>query len=258
MRLYRGAPGTARDFMGEAKMDTEELQALRETHRRWLTKLKILDKPWLVLGSAPHPTLPPDIVAHCARMDVNNAGKTANMLGLPAADVTFRKRKKSWEEHPDVRTRGLLWLHTRPLWVMRLKLLMKPSVRYHSLMRATKEEREAIVEHMCGGLPGDIGETGHVTNGVAALCYALFVGVPSVTLAGFSLTVMGHSYNEKGSTRRQIAEDTYVLSKLRERPDVFTTEQGLSDSIGIRHVYGLQDILEIPRADCSRSLTGRH
>lgn len=231
----------------ERKMNTQELQALRETHRRWLAKLKILDRPWLILGSAPNPTLPTDIVAHCARMDVNNAGKTANMLGLPAADLTFRKRKKSWEEHPDVRTRGLLWLHTRPLWVMRLKLLMKPSVRYRSLMRATKEEREAIVDHVCGGMPTDIGETGHVTNGVAALCYALFMGVPSATLAGFSLTVMGHSYNEKGSTRRQIDEDAYVLSKLRERPEVFTTEEGLSASIGIRHVARLEDILQASR-----------
>ena len=233
----------------DGKMKKQELQALRETHRRWLAKLEILDRPWLVLGSAPNPTLPSDIVAHCARMDVNNAGKTANMLGLPAADLTFRKRKKSWEEHPDVRTRGLLWLHTRPLWVMRLKLLMKPSVRYRSLMRATKEEREAIVEHMCGGMPKDIGETGHVTNGVAALCYALFMGVPSVTLAGFSLTVMGHSYNEKGNTRRQIAEDAYVLSKLRERPDVFTTEEGLSASIGIRHVSRLEDIRDASMTD---------
>ena len=240
MRLYRGASWLAPRLSGLGMVDMEDLQALRDAHRRWLTKLGILDKPWLILGSAPYPTLPPDIVAHCARMDVNNSGKTAAMLGLPAADLTFRKRKKSWEEHPDVHTRGLLWLHTPPLWVMRLKLLMKPRVRYRSLMRATKEEREAIVEHICGGIPGDIGECGHVTNGVAAACYALFVGVPSVTLAGFSLTVMGHSYNEKGSTRRQIAEDTYVLSKLRDRANVFTTEQGLSDSIGIRHVSCLE------------------
>jgi hypothetical protein len=223
-------------------MDAEHLQTLRNDHRRWLTKLGILDRPWLVLGSAPQPTLPADIVAHCARMDVNNAGKTAEILGLPPADLTFRKRKKSWEEHPNVRTRGLLWLHTRPLWVMRLKLLTMPSVRYQSLKRATKEEREAIVDHVCGGMPGDIGETGHVTNGVAALCYALFMGVPSVTLAGFSLTSMGHSYNDKGSTRRQIAEDTYVLQKLKDRADVFTTEQGLADHIGIRRVTRFEDI----------------
>lgn len=219
-----------------------DLEDFRERHRLWLKKLGILDKPWLLFGSAPSPTLPPDLLAACARVDINNSGKTANALGLRPADLTFRKKKKSWDEHPYVRTRGLLWLHTRPLWVMHLKLLLKPGVRYKSLMRATKAEREAIVNLMCGGLPTDVGDVGKVTNGVAALCYGLFLGVPSVTLSGFSLTVMGHSYNDKNSTRRQIAEDTYVLTKLRDRGDVFTTEAGMASAVGLPLVTGYDDL----------------
>ncbi|MFD1326807.1 hypothetical protein [Mycoplana ramosa] len=215
------------------KMEPGALGALREKHRRWLARLGILDRPWLILGSAPSPTIPPDLIGHCARVDINNSGKTANALGLPPADLTFRKRRKSWEEHPHVRTRGLLWLHNKPLWWMRLELLAKPHVRYASLMRATKPEREAIVAAVSGGLPADIGEVGKVTNGVAALCYGLFVGAPSVTLAGFSITKMGHSYDDKGKVRRQIAEDTFVLVRLRDRENVFTTEPDLSECIGL-------------------------
>ncbi|MDQ0322870.1 hypothetical protein QO002_005076 [Pararhizobium capsulatum DSM 1112] len=211
----------------------DHLQSFRTEHRRWLVNLGILDKPWLLFGSAPDPTLPEDILRHCARVDINNSGKMANMLGLPPADLTFRKKKKSWEEHPFVRTRGLLWLHTRPLWIMRVKLLFKPSVQYKSLMRATKSDREAIVQLVSGGLPADVGDVGKVTNGVAALCYALYMGVPSVTLSGFSLTKMGHSYNDKGSVRRQIEEDTFVLTQLRNRGNVFTTERELSEHVGI-------------------------
>ncbi|KQY42504.1 hypothetical protein [Rhizobium sp. Root483D2] len=222
--------------------DIDHLQNFRAEHRKWLTKLGILDRPWLLFGSAPDPTLPQEILQKCARVDINNAGKTANQLGLPPADLTFRKKKKSWEEHPYVRTRGLLWLHTRPLWVMHLKLLLKPNVRYKSLMRATKSDREAIVHHVSGGLPAEIGDVGKVTNGVAALCYALFMGVPSVTLAGFSLQKMGHSYNAKGSVRRQIEEDTFVLTQLRNRGDVFTTERDLSDYVGIPLAQSYQDI----------------
>ncbi|WP_027997459.1 hypothetical protein [Sinorhizobium arboris] len=227
-------------------IEPEALEKLREKHRRWLSRLGILDKPWLILGSAPSPTIPPDLIGYCARVDVNNAGKTANALGLPPADLTFRKRKKSWEEHPHVRTRGLLWLHTKPIWVMYLKLLAMPHVRYKSLMRATKDEREAIVDIVSGGLPSDIGEVGKVTNGVAALCYALFMGVPSVTLAGFSVTKMGHSYDDKGKTRRQIAEDTYVLTQLRDRGNVFTTESELSEHIGLPFVRDKGDIAGKP------------
>ncbi|WP_342587317.1 hypothetical protein [Pseudaminobacter soli (ex Li et al. 2025)] len=214
-------------------IEPDALEALRGRHRRWLSRLGILDKPWLILGSAPSPTIPFDLVGHCARVDVNNSGKTANALGLPPADLTFRKRKKSWEEHPHVRTRGLLWLHTQPLWVMYLSLLAKPRVRYESLMRATKAEREAIVDVVTGGLPSDVGDVGHVTNGVAALCYALFTGVPSVTLAGFSITKMGHSYDNKGKIRRQIAEDTFVLTRLKDRGNVFTTELDLAQHVGL-------------------------
>lgn len=223
-------------------METVDLQAFRDQHRAWLAKLGILDKPWLLFGSAPDPTLPPDILKNCARVDINNSGKMANMLGLPPADLTFRKKKKSWEEHPYVRTRGLLWLHTRPLWVMHLKLLLKPNVRYKTLMRATKADREAIVNLMSGGLPEAIGDVGKVTNGVACLCYALFMGVPSVTLSGFSLTKMGHSYNDKGSTRRQIEEDTYVLTQLRDRGNIFTTEQDLAEHIGLPLVRSFPEI----------------
>lgn len=212
---------------------SDGLDVLRGRHRRWLSQLGMLDKPWLILGSAPCPTIPPDLIGHCARVDVNNSGKTASSLGLPPADLTFRKRKKSWDEHPHVRTRGLLWLHTKPLWVMYLKLLTMPQVRYGSLMRATKEEREAIIDVVSGGLPRDVGEVGKVTNGVAALCYALFMGAPSVTLAGFSLTRMGHSYDDKGRIRRQIAEDTFVLRRLRDRGNIFTTELELSEHVGL-------------------------
>lgn len=215
------------------KMEPDALAILRERHRHWLARLGILDVPWLILGSAPSPTLPPDLIGRCARVDINNSGKTASALGLPPADLTFRKRRKSWEEHPHVRTRGLLWLHNKPLWWMHLELLAKPHVRYESLMRATKPEREAIVRVVSGGLPADIGEVGKVTNGIAALCYALFMGVPSVTLAGFSVTRMGHSYDDKGKVRRQIAEDSFVLTRLRDRGNVFTTEMDLSERIGL-------------------------
>ncbi|MCA1371192.1 hypothetical protein I6F15_28080 [Bradyrhizobium sp. BRP14] len=223
-------------------IEPDGLEIFRENHRRWLSRLGILDKPWLILGSAPSPTIPPELIGYCARVDVNNSGKTANALGLPPADLTFRKKKKSWEEHPYVRTRGLLWLHTRPLWSMRLKLLLRPHVKYKSLMRATKAEREAIVDAVSGGLPADVGEVGKVTNGVAALCYGLFLGVPSITLAGFSLSKMGHSYDDKGKIRRQIAEDTIVLTRLRSRGNVFTTEAELSEHIGLPLVRSGEDV----------------
>ncbi len=36
-------------------IEPEALEKLREKHRRWLSRLGIIDKPWLILGSAPSP-----------------------------------------------------------------------------------------------------------------------------------------------------------------------------------------------------------
>lgn len=211
---------------------------MREKHRRWLSKLGILDKPWLIFGSAPDPTLPSGLVERCARVDINNAGKTASALGLGPADLTIRKRKKSWKEHPNLQTRGLLWYHTAPLSMMYLRLWLKPGVRFKSLKRATKDERNAIVHLVCGGVPEELGETGKVTNGVAAACYALYMGVPAVVLAGISLSKMGHSYDDRGRRRRQIDEDAFVLQKLRNVRNLFTTETDLAARTGIRLASG--------------------
>lgn len=222
--------------------DEATLETIKFEHQRWLTKLGILDRPWLILGSAPEPTLPSDILQNCARVDINNAGRTAEILSLGPADLTIRKRRKTWKEHPRLRTRGLLWFHTAPLFMMHLRLWMKPAVRVGSLKRATKDERDAIVRRIVGSIPEDIGRYGKATNGVASVCYALFLGVPTVVLSGISVVKMGHSYNEVGKLRKQIDEDRYVLQKLSSFPNVVTTEPELSRETGIRLVTSMSEL----------------
>jgi len=209
-------------------------EGFREQQRAWLKSLGILDKPWLILGSAPSPTLPPDLLRSHARIDVNNAGRTAQMLGLGAADLTIRKKNKSWAEHPTLETRGMLWYHTAPLFIMHLQLLMHPRVRVKSLMRASKVERDAIVELISKVSPRGAGETGKATNGVAAICYAIFVGIPEIVLAGLSLSKDGHSYDGLKRTRRQVSEDRLVLTRLKDHPNLLTTEVDLARDVGIK------------------------
>jgi hypothetical protein len=208
--------------------------AFRSRQQKWLAKLGILERPWLILGAAPSPTIPNGILSTHARVDINNSGLTAASLGLGRADLTLRKKSKPWSEHPDLNTRGLLWYNTNPTWLLRLQLLTMPRVRVDSIMAVTRTERDGLVEFMTGESIRGTGDIGKASNGVAGLCYALFMGVPQVVLAGISLSKQGHFYNELARKRLQVSEDAFVLSRLKDRPELFTTEPDLSAEAGIK------------------------
>lgn len=210
------------------------LDAIVRRHGNWLDGLGIRRRPWLILGSAPEPTLPPALAASHVRIDINNAGRTAASLGLGRADLTIRARKKSWEEHPHLDTRGLLWLHTWPPLLLRLQLLGKPYDHVGSLMSLKRPERDAIVSHVAGASVQAIGDLGKVTNGVAAICYGFLLGVPGIVVAGVSLSKLGHSYDQLGRRRRQVDEDAFILERLHLRADLFTTEEDLARDSGLK------------------------
>lgn len=217
-------------------MDNDHLDKLRRQHRKWLRRRGLLDRPWLIFGSAPDPTLPMELAQRCARIDINNAGRTADALGLGAADLTIRTEAKPWAEHPDLRTRAMLWVHPGSLLRMRWHIFRKTKARVGALRRWSREEREAIVDEIVGKPLGGVGDLGKATTGVAAVCYGLFVGVPEIYICGFSIS-SGHSYDERNRARKQIEEDLFAFEQLRARPQLWTTEPALSEQVGLR-LYG--------------------
>lgn len=220
----------------------------QQAQARWLNKIGLLHRPWLILGSAPHPTLPKLLLDTHARVDINNAGRFAVDHGLPPAELTFRAKTRAWSEFPNLRTRGLIWFHSAPHFLMRLQLLLRLRVRVGSLMRVRRLERDATVETVAGVSPhASGGEVGKVTNGVAAVCYALFMGVPEVVIAGFSLSREGHSHDNRERPRRQVAEDAFVLGRIKHYPTLFTTEASFAAETGIKlwtHPENTTDLLK--------------
>ncbi|MCK5932700.1 MAG: hypothetical protein KAG89_11070 [Fulvimarina manganoxydans] len=204
-----------------------------DRYRGWLGELGILDRPWLILGSAPSPTLPAGVLADHARVDINNSGRTAEEMGLGRADLTFRAKAKPWSEHPNLDTHGLLWIHTKPRWYAKLKLRYRPHRHIESLEVLTPKVRERIVMAETALPVSEIGDLGKVTNGIAAACFGLACGVPSIVLAGISLTSGGHSYNQNNRARMQITEDRAVLKALAKRNDISTTEAELAEETGL-------------------------
>ncbi|MBP0614965.1 hypothetical protein [Jiella mangrovi] len=214
-------------------MPQPDLSEFVATHKRWLKPLGILEKPWLVLGSAPDPTVPTELLGSHARIDVNNAGRTAQTMGLGRADLTVRAKKKSWEEHPHTDTRLLLWIHTVPGPLLPLLLIGKPYDHIGKVRPLRRRDREQIVLEVSGISLESIGDLGKVTNGVAIACYGLLLGVPKVVLAGVSLSKVGHSYDQLGRRRRQVQEDRAVLTALAGNPRLATSEADLAADVGI-------------------------
>ena len=193
-----------------------------------------MHKPWLIFGSAPNPTLPSGHLADWARIDINNAGRTAAALGLGRADLTIRTQRKSWAEWPDLDTRALLWTNRWPKLLMYMEMRRKSRAQVGVLKRWPRGERERIVEHVIGASLTGVGQWEKATTGIAAICFALFVGVPRIVVAGMSLDANGHSYDKLARERRQINEDAFALDRLHDRPELFTTENTLVESARLR------------------------
>ncbi|WP_139044044.1 hypothetical protein [Allomesorhizobium alhagi] len=214
--------------------NSEHLSSLMSSHRSWLDRLGIRNKPWLVLGSAPDPTILPSMSKSHARIDINNSGRTAAALGFGRAALTIRARKKTWEEHRELDTRALLWIHERHPLTLRLKVLFRPHRHVGSIAKVTPWEREELIAQVASTQLKGIGSLNKVTNGVFAVCYGLALGVPEIVIAGVSLSKVGHSYDQLQRRRRQVDEDAYVLERLKEHPAVFTTEADLAAETGLR------------------------
>ncbi|WP_102961514.1 hypothetical protein [Mangrovicella endophytica] len=203
-------------------------------HRPVLDGQGLLRRPWVILGGAPDPTLPAELRQSHARVDVNNSGLTALRNGWGEADLTIRRPVESWEVHPELQTRVLLWYSPRTRLRLRWKLLRQRRARVGTLISMTPDERESIVYHHVGEELRGIGDLGKPSTGIAGLCYGLFMGVPEIVLAGFSFSREGHSFDTLSRPRMQVPEDRFVLSKLAADPRVATSEPELAADLGLR------------------------
>lgn len=210
------------------------LVQIRAAQRDAMARLGLLDRPWVILGGAPQPTMPDELLASHARIDINNAGLAARQRGWGPADLTVRRPVESWSAFPDLETRALLWYNARPRWRQRWKLMRQRRAKIGALVSLSPDDREAINQAMIGPEILGIGELGKPSTGIAALCYGLFLGVPEIVLAGFSFARAGHSYDALARPRMQIPEDRHALQRLREDPRVATTEPELAADIGLR------------------------
>ncbi len=228
-----GASAGRAGALGEEVNDTN-LSRLIERNRRFLSKRGLLSQPWLVFGAAPDPTIPEQPRNAFIRVDINNAGRTAQQMGLGRAGLTIRNQNKTWSEHPEIDTDCVLFLvKGRFVGFPRRFAFRKPYRHIGSCLGFAREDREAVIRKASGVLPGEVGEMGRVSNGIFATCYGLLLDVPNIVLAGISLSKTGHSYDQQGRRRYHVEEDRYILQHLIGTGRVSTSEPDLANDTGL-------------------------
>lgn len=215
----------------------QRFDRIRSELRNWLQhRLGPLDRPWLILGSAPKPTLPSVIPRDWLFVCINNAPLTADMLGLRPADLVIRTTAQTWDEIAGLSARATLLITTAPL--RKVRKLQPRSLEFAagSLRTIKKKDRNLYLAQFLAW-PGELSsEAERPSNGVLGLAVALECGASEAIAAGISLSKHGHSYNSTGATRLHVATDGRALATMAEDPRFATTEEDLALSLGIRLV----------------------
>lgn len=193
-----------------------------------------VDRDWLVLGSAPNPTVPPGLAQTCLLACVNNSGLTAQRLGLKTPDLAVRAEHKSWQEIAGLSTRAVLWISERPMLRLRLKYPASFRHRAAAIRRLPSPARDAMMADVLGLAVGSFKTGQRPSNGILMVTLALAAGAPRVIVCGVSLSENGHSYNALGEARKQVEPDRAAFRTLASRyPHVVTTEPDLARDTGL-------------------------
>lgn len=191
-----------------------------------LRRAVALDRPTLVLGSAPDPGLPEAWPRGNPLVTINASQASAERLGLPVPTLTvlsvtvLNARQQAREAQRALagrRTRQLVVVTHSAEWRQDGHVLDAIGYRAERIVRVTTRYRGRVVRAQTG-LDAGRGDPLHekASNGVFAVCQAFALGAPQVVLAGFSLTG-GHAYNALGLQRLHVEPDQRAFAALAER-----------------------------------------
>ncbi len=207
--------------------------AYRDIQRGRLRKAGLLDRGWAILGAAPDPTIPSDLLRTHDRIDINDAGRIAQERGFGRAGLTVRSDIKPWKDHLQTDTSAMIMFKKRRVLFPRALLFGKPYRHIGAFWVIQSSDIRRVTDGITGFSLKNIGDVGKVSSTVSTTCYGLFVGVPQIVVMGISLTRNGYAYQSEKGKRRHIAEDEAVLRALATTGKVLTTEPEVADITGL-------------------------
>lgn len=211
---------------------TADFDAAIALQRDWLKRRGLVNRPWLILGAAPKPTIPEPLPTNVAHVHVKYSGHSAVKNGMPPADLTLLLHKTTAKDVAGLEIRDVLRMRRRLSRLTRLYRRFGWAGFQESVI--THDERDQFILRVAGSLFASGGRDERPSNGVAMICYALAMGVPQIVVAGVSLEADGYDYDPTIRNRRHQAEDRAALREIARRGlPVETTEAGLAEITGL-------------------------
>lgn len=205
-------------------------------------------KTWVILGSAPNPTIPRSKIADSILVCVNASGFVASKSKLPVPGVTIMSGYMAVPPTNDVeettrnaikglKTKELVWIDRGCAFTNAKAQLRKLDYGYETATVFTHEQRAQIVKQITGADLATQSRDRKISTGLFAVCFALYRGASEVILSGISLSTGGYEYCQRPKERRHVLPDQTAISKLLDaKLPVKTSEKALSAITGIPFV----------------------
>lgn len=201
------------------------------------------DGPVVVVGSAPHQTMPKGFDDHYGVVTVNGSQGVVETWGRIKPSVTIMTGKQLDGENINAvsvrqvlagKSTGILYVLWRGEMAELAAKLAAISYYYDQLFLLKNSERMEMHYRLLGKLNLERTRDERFSNGLTGVLYALSNGAPSVILSGISPHSTRHVYNSANLTRQHSATDATVLRALVARGyPIFTADQDVSDKIGV-------------------------
>ena len=153
-------------------------------HRKWLERCGLLGRTWFVLGSAPNPTRPSKLPSDVVHVHIKYAGRSAKMLGMPNADLTFLMDVPTPQQVDGLVFHRILRVTSRRGQLRRNRWRRLLPIPASKEMHFNKAERDAICDDILDGVYSNTGVEARPSNGIVLIRYALAMGVPEIVVAG--------------------------------------------------------------------------
>ena len=202
-------------------------------------------KTWVILGSAPTPTIPHSKIADSTLVCVNASGLVASKSRLPVPDLTIMSgymavpprneiEKTTRNAISGLNTKGLVWIDRGCTFADAKARLENLDYGYETATVFTHEQRSQIVKQITGADLANQSGDRKISTGLFAVCFALYRGASEVILSGISLSTGGYDYCQLPKERKHSLPDQTAISKLLEANlPVKTSEKALSDQTGL-------------------------
>ncbi len=202
-------------------------------------------KTWVILGSAPNPTILRSQIADSALVCVNASGCVASQCQLPIPELTIMSgymaappknkiEKTTRNAIKGLKTKELVWINRGCTFAEAQTRLKKLKYSYETAVVFTHEQRAQIVKQITGADLATQSRDRKISTGLFAVCFALYRGASEVILSGISLSTGGYEYAQQQKERKHVLSDQTAIAKLLDANlPIKTSEKALSAATGL-------------------------